>query len=169
MRNGSVDRYLHSRPGTTLDQRLKWALQAAEGLAFIHSNHVVHCDLSTGNLLLDSALNIKIGDFEGILLHPDGTIALDGGARYNTLSSMPRDDQDHCDYQTDRFTLGTAIYSIITGQRLFPDLDPVEEDTEVQRRFKAGDFPILPDERGGQIIRKCWMGEYESSTHIVHD
>lgn len=169
MPNGSVQRYLDSHPETALGQRLKWALQAAEGLAFVHSKQVVHCDMTTGNLLLDLDLNIKIGDFEGILLHPDGTVALDGGARYNTLSSMPRDDEDHCDCQTDRFALGTAIYYIMNGQRLFPDLDPVEEDGEVQRRFRAGEFPMLEDERGGQVIRKCWMGEYETSSQVVDD
>ncbi|EEU39760.1 uncharacterized protein NECHADRAFT_79577 [Fusarium vanettenii 77-13-4] len=169
MPNGSVQRYLVSHPDTSLGQRLKWALQAAEGLTFVHSNQVVHCDITTGNLLLDVAFNIKIGDFEGMLLHPDGTVALDGGARYNTLSSMPRDDEDHCDHQTDRFALGTAIYSIMTGQRLFLDLDPVEEDDEVQHRFRAGEFPMVEDEKGGQVTRKCWMGEYESSAQVVDD
>lgn len=59
--NGSVERYLKDiAPETPLAQRLRWALQAAEGLAYVHSKHVIHCDISVGNLLVGSDLGIKL-------------------------------------------------------------------------------------------------------------
>jgi len=44
-------------------QRGNIAAQMAEGLAFLHSQRVVHRDLKSTNILLDSASNAKICDF----------------------------------------------------------------------------------------------------------
>ncbi|KAH7015655.1 kinase-like domain-containing protein [Ilyonectria destructans] len=145
------------------------ALQAAEGINFIHSKNVIHCDITVRNLLLDGALNLKISDFEGMIISPNGTVQLDGGARTNSLSSMPRDDPDHCDQKTDIFALGTAIYFMITGHWPFPDLDPIEQEEEVQRRFKSREFPTMKASHGDNIIRKCWTGEYTSMIEVVGD
>ncbi|KAH8910546.1 kinase-like protein [Coniochaeta sp. PMI_546] len=170
MPNGSVERYLRDiDPDTSLEQRLKWARQAAEGLAYIHSKNVLHCDISLGNLLLDSDLNIKLSDFQGRLLHPDGTVLIDGGAADSTMSSMPRLDRNYCDYKTDIFALGTAIYMMMEGHPPFADLDPVDDEDEIQRRFKDGEFPALDEYWGGDVIRKCWTGGYQSATEVVQD
>ncbi|KAL1844988.1 hypothetical protein VTK73DRAFT_1385 [Phialemonium thermophilum] len=80
MPNGSVDRYLRDHaPGDSL--RLKWARQAAEGLAYAHSRGVLHCDVSVGNFLLDANLDLKLGDFQGRLLNDDGSIWTAGQRR----------------------------------------------------------------------------------------
>lgn len=170
MPNGSVERYLRdAAPNMPLNQRLKWALQAAEGLTYIHAKNVLHCDISVGNLLLDSDLNIKLSDFQGRLLHPDGTVILDGGAHESVMSSMPRLDRNSCDYNTDIFALGTAIYFMITGCPPFPDLDTLDDEDEIQRRFEEREFPSLEQHQGGDIVRKCWTGSYNSAAEVVLD
>lgn len=156
MANGSVENYLrHVAPNTSLRPRLKWARQAAEGLAYIHDKNVLHYDFSIGNLLLDKDLTLKICDFQGRLLDFDGSIILDEGAAESTTSSMPRPDPNICNRQTDMFTLGTAIYFMMTGQPPFPDLDPIDNEDEIQRRFKHGDFPPLKSRQGGDIIQNA--------------
>jgi len=50
-------------PPLTNAQRWPICLQTAEGLAFLHSNRVVHRDLKSLNILLDSASHAKICDF----------------------------------------------------------------------------------------------------------
>ena len=34
-----------------------------QAMAFLHSKHIVHRDLKTGNILLDDKTNVKICDF----------------------------------------------------------------------------------------------------------
>lgn len=154
MPNGSVERYLRNvAPNTSLNQRLKWALQAAEGLAYGHAKNGLHCDISVGNLLLDSDLNIKLSDFQGRLLHQSGTVILNGGAAESVMSSMPRPDRNHCDPKTDIFALGTAIYLMITGHPPFPGLDTVDDEDKIQRRFEGGELPPLEQHRDGDVAR----------------
>ena len=66
LENGDLREYirLHSQELTT-ELRLRWAKQAADGIAVLHSAGVVHCDISPRNFLLDLDLNLKISDFGG--------------------------------------------------------------------------------------------------------
>jgi len=167
---GSVERYLHENaPNVGKAQRLKWALQAAEALAYTHARNVLHCDISVGNLLLDSDRNIRMSDFQGRLLGPNGAVILDGGVTERTTSSMPRENPYDQNHKTDIFALGTAIYFMMTGHPPFPNLDAVDDEDEIQRRFRDGQFPHLEKYCGGDVIQKCWNGGYESAGEIVKD
>lgn len=169
--NGSVGEYLRKTPteAISLRQRLKWARQAAEAVAYAHSKNVLHCDISIGNLLLDEDLDIKLIDFQGKLLSSDGTVLLDGQSESCAMSTMPRPDLSICDFRTDMFALGTTIFYIITGQLPFLDVDPVSDEEEIQRRFREGEIPLLEENRGGEVIRRCWQGAYESAQEVVMD
>jgi len=66
MSGGSLHDRIFGRlkdPALTQPQRWQICLQMAEGLAFLHANRVVHRDLKSMNILLDSAQNAKICDF----------------------------------------------------------------------------------------------------------
>ncbi|KAF1950334.1 kinase-like protein [Byssothecium circinans] len=168
--NGSVEKYLRTvAPDAPLKQRLEWACQAAEALGYAHSKNVLHCDFSLGNLLLDSNLKIKLCDFQGRLLLADGTVLLNGGAAEGNMSSMPRPDRNYCNRKTDIFALGTAIYSLITGQPPYPDLDTIDDEDEIRARFEEADFPPWGRHQGGDVVRSCWMGRYESVTDVMLD
>lgn len=68
MPNGSLGDLLHSRKGRLLDwpTRFKIALDAAEGLSYLHHDCVppiVHRDVKSNNILLDENFGAKISDF----------------------------------------------------------------------------------------------------------
>lgn len=59
MPNGSVADYLPNADlQPPIQERLKWALYAAEAVAYIHTKRVIHCDIGPSNLLLDKDLNV---------------------------------------------------------------------------------------------------------------
>lgn len=64
---GSLDMRLREKKSPlTYDQRLKIAIGTARGLQFLHTFHkrgTVHGDIKSANILLDSNLTPKIGDF----------------------------------------------------------------------------------------------------------
>jgi len=66
MAGGSLhDRLFGARRNLPLAMPQRWAISChtAEGLAFLHSQRVVHRDLKSMNILLDAAQNAKICDF----------------------------------------------------------------------------------------------------------
>ncbi|KAK1093123.1 hypothetical protein LTR48_002954 [Friedmanniomyces endolithicus] len=72
---------------TTADPalRLRWARQAAEGLSYLHSRGVIHCDLHPDNLLLDEEKKLKMCDFQdtcGLVAHLRACDELSAGSTF---------------------------------------------------------------------------------------
>ncbi|KAM3296783.1 hypothetical protein ACQJBY_038901 [Aegilops geniculata] len=74
MENGSLDHWLHERAGAGKDAlpwpaRLRIARGAARGLAHLHGGgggggaRVMHRDVKSSNILLDAAMEARLGDF----------------------------------------------------------------------------------------------------------
>lgn len=157
-------------PSLSIGQRLKWARQAAEAVAYIHSKNVIHCDLGVHNLMLTANLDTKLIDFQSRLLASDGmTVVLNGGAGPCALAQMPRPDKNRYDAKTDLFSMGTTMFHIMTGSPPFTDLDTYDDAEEVERRFREAEYPRLDECYCGEAIRKCWKGLYQSADALVKD
>ncbi|KAJ7195967.1 kinase-like domain-containing protein [Mycena pura] len=63
--NGDLQQYLLNHPDIPQRLRAKWGVQIAEGLAFIHSRHIVWADCTPANMLLTADLDILLCDFGG--------------------------------------------------------------------------------------------------------
>ncbi|KAK7373767.1 hypothetical protein VNO80_07187 [Phaseolus coccineus] len=78
MPNGSLDKYLYNKPRVTLNwsQRFRITKGVASGLLYLHEEWeqvVVHRDIKASNVLIDSELNGRLGDFGLSRLYEHGT------------------------------------------------------------------------------------------------
>lgn len=74
MPNGCLKDFLRSHNDeTSVPQRTQWVREAAEGLHFLHSANVIHCDVEPRNFLLEAELSLRIANFSGSSL--DGSPA----------------------------------------------------------------------------------------------
>ena len=142
----------------TYGDRLKWSLQAAKGLAYIHTKNIIYCDISTRNFLLDKNLDVKISGFQGIYINPYGVV-FNGFALENAKSYLPRL-INFSDEKSDLFTPSSAIYEIMTGHEPFPELNELDDEEDIERRYMEGRFPALDDVMGGYLVYKYWSLAY---------
>lgn len=78
MPNGSLDKYIYDEPKVILswEQRFKIIKGVARGLLYLHEEWeqaVIHRDIKAGNVLLDSELNGRLGDFGLAKLYEHGS------------------------------------------------------------------------------------------------
>ncbi|XP_030440924.2 L-type lectin-domain containing receptor kinase IV.1-like [Syzygium oleosum] len=78
MPNGSLDKYLYNQPKVILSwtQRFRVIKGVAYGLSYLHEGWeqvVIHRDIKASNILLDSELNGRLGDFGLARLYDHGT------------------------------------------------------------------------------------------------
>ncbi|KAK7947032.1 uncharacterized protein PG986_011353 [Apiospora aurea] len=133
----------------------RWAYQAAQGLAYIHSHGVIQADdakVGCHNMLLDKHDNLKLADFSGSSIEHTVYRAL---VTYDLRSRLSNFDEP--DKASDLFALGSAIYEMATGSLPYPNMSP----RQVQQRLFRKIFPSLEDleQRVPEIaaaIRGCW-------------
>ena len=87
--------------------------QIAEGLAFLHSKAILHCDLKPANVLLDSGGQVRLADFGQA--RADG----EGGPAVGTFFYMPPEQANlsaRPDVRSDLYALGAVAYAMLTGR-----------------------------------------------------
>lgn len=68
---GDLDIY---RPRLNAKNRLRSYIQVMEGLSFIHSRDMIHCDIKPENILVTTNGNFVISDFGEAVMLKVGTI-----------------------------------------------------------------------------------------------
>ncbi|KAJ5585261.1 kinase-like protein [Penicillium hispanicum] len=146
--------------------RLQWALEAAEGLHYIHEKGIIHADVGCHNLLVHRSGHIKFIDFAGSGV--DGNEPL---VCYEWCSYRPG--TTTLGIKTDIFAFGSALFEIESGNVPFHQLQevlgPWELMREVEKRFAAKDYPDMEMLQLKHVITRCWNDEYESMADVRDD
>ncbi|KAJ5496275.1 BR serine/threonine-protein kinase [Penicillium fimorum] len=167
--NGTLRTYIKNHPYETLERRLEWCKQLVDTLSYVHSKRIIHCDICLHNILLNDNYDIVLADFQGLLISSTtGRTLLDGLTRECAKSYMPRENVYFASVRTDLFAVGSAIYHLIAGHEVFPELDSFDDEKVINARFINREFPNN-DYVASHIVERCWRGEYESAAEISVD
>jgi serine/threonine protein kinase len=105
------------------------ATAAAEGLAAVHAQDVIHRDFKTANIMLDTRGQVKVMDF-GIAkeLGSESTGISMAGQVLGTPEYMsPEHAQGgRLDFRSDIYALGCVVFEIFTGRTMFSGGNPIE-------------------------------------------
>ncbi|MBA0703629.1 hypothetical protein Golax_015940 [Gossypium laxum] len=132
MPNGSLDKYLYNQPKLTLNwsQRFKVIKGVASGLLYLHEEWeqvVIHRDVKASNVLLDSELNGRLGDFGLARLYDHGTelqtTHVVGTIGYLAPEHTRTGKATPC---TDVFAFGAFLLEVACGRRPISQ-SPVDE------------------------------------------
>lgn len=123
---GSLQDLVNSRGPLDPLTAANFICQAAEGLAHAHSAGIVHRDVSSANVLIDSSGTVKILDLGLAQFYRDSTATAtsDVGHRYlgtaDYLAPEQALDSTTVDPRTDLYALGCTFYFLLAGHPPFP-------------------------------------------------
>lgn len=158
MPKGSLFNLLHSK--TTLDWklRLQIARDMACGLAFLHNKNIIHRDLKSANVLLDSEMKAKLTDIGLSKIRDSKVISDQVQKEVGNLQWMAPEvfSQSICTKASDIFSLGVTFWELVTQKIPFQH---VENLALIPLRVGAGrreDIPGDCPKRFSTLITQCW-------------
>jgi serine/threonine-protein kinase len=124
-------------------------LDALEGLAYAHSEGMIHRDVKPGNILLSKRGRAVLTDF-GIAQIVGGTRYTVSGALMGTLSYMSPEQgmEGQCDARSDIYSLGIVLYEMLTGD------PPFDAETPLAILMKHVNDPLPPPRKVEPSIPK---------------
>ncbi|XP_021725541.1 probable serine/threonine-protein kinase PBL15 [Chenopodium quinoa] len=123
MPRGSLENHLFKRLSLSMPwgTRLKIAIGAAKGLAFLHGAEtpVIYRDFKTSNILLDSDFTAKLSDFGLAKMGPEGsdthvTTRVMGTYGYAAPEYVST---GHLTTKSDVYSFGVVLLELLTGRR----------------------------------------------------
>ncbi|XP_074361296.1 serine/threonine-protein kinase RIPK-like [Apium graveolens] len=130
---GNLDNQLFSKYSVSLPwlTRLKIAVDAAKGLAFLHCEEppIIYRDFKASNILLDSDYSAKVADFGLAVDGPQGvdahvTTSVMGTEGYAAPEYLMT---GHLSTKSDVFCYGVVLLEILTGRRAIDKSRPSRE------------------------------------------
>jgi len=114
---------IESRHSLTLQQKLDYAIQICRGLAFLHSQGVIHRDVKPANIRVVSG-KIKIMDF-GIARSATSELTKSGAIIGTPFYMSPEQIRGQkVDKRSDMFSFGVLLYELLSGEKPFTGQEP---------------------------------------------
>ncbi|KAL3744864.1 hypothetical protein ACJRO7_014037 [Eucalyptus globulus] len=133
MENSSLDQWLHKKkrsspiPGVTNNMILDWpkrlqiAIGAAKGLCYMHNDlrpPIIHRDVKSSNILLDSEFNAKIADFglARMLAKPGEAVTMSAVAGSHGYLAPEYARMARANEKIDVYSFGVVLLELTTGR-----------------------------------------------------
>ncbi|MFK8013129.1 MAG: protein kinase [Marinicellaceae bacterium] len=126
-----------------LVDRLKIVQTIAKAMTYAHHNNIIHRDLKSANVLVDSNNEIKILDFGIAFITNAENNSADSTKVFTIDIASPEQIQGHkVDARTDIFSLGAMLLHLITNQTPLPDIKlnqyhPIDVQKHVEKVLKS--------------------------------
>jgi serine/threonine protein kinase len=154
---------------------VRYALQIAGALEYLHASNIIHRDLKPRNLLLDKHDNLILGDFgisKAARFFYDSSMSLCGASLFMSPEQVLGNAMDR---RTDIYSLGIILFRMLAGQAPFEELN----NEEVRFRKVNHDPPSLrayrPDIHKSlegivhRLIQRDPNQRYQSTAELIID
>lgn len=162
--NKTLEHHLHSGNGVPVldwSKRLKIALGAAKGLAYLHEDchpRIIHRDIKSANILLDDAFEAQVADF-GLAKLTNDTHTHVSTRVMGTFGYMAPEyaSSGKLTDRSDVFSFGVVLLELITGRKPVDPTQPLGDESLVEwarphllHALETGEFDGLIDPRLGK-------------------
>ena len=168
--------YYCSEKKLSTSEIINLAVQIADGLTKAHQLGIIHRDIKSSNIVVDSEKRAKILDF-GLAFSKGGEQITKAGSTLGTVAYMsPEQAQGReIDHRSDLFSFGAVLYELITGRTPFKrDNDAsmlvaiINEGVEPLVRY-ASDVPPELQRIVSKCLAKNLEERYQSAADVAAD
>ncbi|OWM69810.1 serine/threonine-protein kinase STY13-like [Punica granatum] len=140
---------------------IELALDLSRGLSYLHSKKIVHRDVKTENMLLDSQRRMKIADFGVARVEAQNPRDMTGET--GTLGYMAPEVLVGKPYSRscDVYSFGICLWEIYCCDMPYPDLSFADVSSAVVRQNLRPEIPRCCPSSLANVMRKCWDGNPE--------
>jgi serine/threonine protein kinase len=143
----------------TLLQRLKWAKDAAQGMAWLHGNNpcILHRDLKPSNLLIDHSGTVKVADFGLADLIQQGDTVRQLRAKGSPIYMAPEVmKHDILTTKVDVYSFGIVVWEIVQKKGAFDHHSDYQRFSQavVQKHERPPVDNLHPDLAA--FLNRCW-------------
>lgn len=155
MPGGSLYNYLHrSKKALKLSELLKFAIDVSKGMEYLHLNDIIHRDLKSANLLMDTLQVVKVADF-GVarVLHQEGVMTAETGT-YRWMAPEVINHQPY-DQKADIFSFAIVLWELLTAKIPYENMTPLQAALGVRQGLR----PEIPKDihpRLCDLMQRCW-------------
>ncbi|XP_039140048.1 serine/threonine-protein kinase STY13 [Dioscorea cayenensis subsp. rotundata] len=155
---GTLKQYLIKNRRKKLPYKIviQLALDLARGLSYLHSRKIVHRDVKTENMLLDTQRTLKIADFGVARVEAQNPQDMTGET--GTLGYMAPEVLNGKPYnrKCDVYSFGICLWEIYCCDMPYPDLSFAEVSSAVVRQNLRPDIPRCCPNALASVMKKCW-------------
>ncbi|XP_012489064.1 receptor kinase-like protein Xa21 isoform X1 [Gossypium raimondii] len=141
MPNGTLDKWLYTHNYfLNLLQRLDIMIEVASAMSYLHSEHIIHCDLKPSNVLLDEDMVARVSDFS-IAKLLDGRDAAVQTGTMATIGYMAPEygSRGIVSEKTDVYSFGILLMETFTGKK------PTDNTFNGEMNLRSWIFESLPN------------------------
>ncbi|KAE8883530.1 hypothetical protein PF005_g26239 [Phytophthora fragariae] len=155
MENGTLTDLIRARRGPIDFFRL--AAEMAMGMNYLHLCSIMHRDLKSGNVLIDSHGTAKISDF-GLSCVLEIGSSSDLTAETGTYRWMAPEVIRHEPYSSkaDVYSFGVVLWELLARDQPFRGLTPIQAAFAVARQQMRPALPRQTPLKIGELIEHCW-------------
>lgn len=155
MPGGSLYEYLHKNHHTlTIPQLVQFAIDVCRGMEYLHKSNIIHRDLKTANLLMDSDKVVKVADF-GVarFLNQEGVMTAETGT-YRWMAPEIINHQPY-DQKADVFSFAIVLWELVTAKIPYDNMTPLQAALGV-RQGRRPDLPTNTNPKLLELMQRCW-------------
>ncbi|KAI3460482.1 hypothetical protein Pfo_017145 [Paulownia fortunei] len=137
-----------------LPQLLKFATDVCKGMEYLHHKNVIHRDLKTANLLMDTCNVVKVADFGVARFQNKGGVMTAETGTYRWMAPEVINHQPY-DQKADVFSFAIVLWELVTAKVPYDTMTPLQAALGVRQGLR----PKLPEKAHPKLLdlmQRCW-------------
>lgn len=123
----TLKEYINMKGILAEEEAVNIAIQVCDAIKYAHENNLIHRDIKSQNILLNTDGVVKVGDFGIAKMTTSATLTTDGSNVLGSVHYMSPEQAmgNVVDHTTDIYSLGIVMYEMLTGTLPFKGDTPV--------------------------------------------